>query len=295
MSIQQSNVIDIAGTEASTGNVILTISDHLDWENEAEHLLLLQNKINSYVHFYEGGRLLTTIPNTRERRVVIRVVHKYKPTILADEFYDRVKIVLNELNLTLEVVTLTWPHTTHPAPAPPPMPPLHPATPQDAPRIAALHARSWQENYTDAMSAIYLQQEAPAERLAVWTERFAHPAPGMRVLLAENDGQLIGFSCFFLDHHPEDGTLLDNLHVRADQQGSGLGRHLMQATARLTLAEGQSDKLYLWVLDSNIRARTVYERLGGRVGRSECHRMPGTGPEGVSATSMHWRAGELLE
>ena len=177
-----------------------------------------------------------------------------------------------------------------------PMPRLHPATPQHAPHIAALHARSWQENYTDAMSATYLQQKAPAERLAVWTERFAHPAPGMRVLLAEDDnGQLIGFSCFFLDHHPEDGTLLDNLHVRADRQGTGLGKHLMQATARLTLAEGQNDKLYLWVLDSNTRARNVYERLGGRLGRSEQHHMPGTGPEGVAATIMHWRADSLLE
>ena len=174
--------------------------------------------------------------------------------------------------------------------------PLRQATPQDAPRIAALHARSWQENYTAAMSASYLQQEGPTERLAVWTERFAHPAPGMRVLLAEDDdGRLIGFSCFFLDHHPEDGTLLDNLHVRADQQGAGLGKHLVQATARLTLAEGQSDKLYLWVLDSNTRARNVYERLGGRVGRSEQHHMSGTGPEGVAATSMHWRAGSLLK
>ncbi|WP_420458758.1 GNAT family N-acetyltransferase [Neolewinella sp.] len=176
------------------------------------------------------------------------------------------------------------------------MPPLHPAAPHDAPRIAALHARSWQENYTAAMSATYLQQEAPAERLAVWTERFAHPAPGMRVLLAEDDdGELLGFSCLFLDHHSEDGSLLDNLHVRADQQGTGLGKRLMQATARLVLAEAQNDKLYLWVLDSNTRARAVYERLGGRVGRSEQHHMPGTGPEGVAATSMHWRAGELLE
>ncbi len=176
------------------------------------------------------------------------------------------------------------------------MPPLRPATPQDAPRIAALHARSWQENYTDAMSATYLQQEVPAERLAVWTERFAHPAPGLRVLLAEDEnGELLGFSCLFLDHDPTDGTLLDNLHVRANQQRTGLGKQLAQATARLTLAEGQSDKLYLWVLDSNTRARTVYERLGGRVGRSERHHMPGTGPEGVAATSMHWRAGTLLE
>ena len=173
---------------------------------------------------------------------------------------------------------------------------LRQATPQDAPRIADLHARSWQENYTAAMSATYLQQEVPAERLAVWTERFAHPAPGLRVLLAEDEnGELLGFSCLFLDHDPADGSLLDNLHVRADQQRTGLGKQLAQATARLTLAEGQSDKLYLWVLDSNTRARTVYERLGGRVGRSERHHMPGTGPEGVAATSMHWRAGTLLE
>ena len=105
MSIQQSNVIDIAGTEVTTGNVILTISDHLDWQDEADHLLLLQNKINTYIHFYESGQLLATIPDAGERQAVIQIVHKHRPTILANEFYDRVKTVLNELDLVLEVVT----------------------------------------------------------------------------------------------------------------------------------------------------------------------------------------------
>ncbi|CAH1000890.1 hypothetical protein LEM8419_01936 [Neolewinella maritima] len=166
--------------------------------------------------------------------------------------------------------------------------PLRPATPADAPRIAALHTRSWQENYTADMSADYLQGEAAAERLAVWTERFAAPDPGMRVLLAEEGDELLGFACIFLDHDPQAGTLLDNLHVRADQQGKGLGKQLMQAVATLAQQEAHSDQLYLWVLNNNTRARTVYLRLGGRVGQSKKRPLPGTGPEGAWSSTVHW-------
>lgn len=167
---------------------------------------------------------------------------------------------------------------------------FRPATAADVPAIAALHARSWQETYTAAMSALYLVQEAPAERLAEWTRRFATaltPDP-MRVLLAEVDGELVGFCCLYLDHDPVDGTLLDNLHVRADQQGSGLGRNLIDWARRAAVEETVSGRLYLWVLDSNVRARKVYEHLGGRPGRSARKPLPGGGPEGIAATSIHW-------
>ncbi|MCP9237429.1 GNAT family N-acetyltransferase [Lewinella sp. JB7] len=170
---------------------------------------------------------------------------------------------------------------------------LRPATAADVPAIAALHARSWRENYTEAMSAKYLTEEAPTERLAEWTRRFAGDTDRMRVSVAEVAGELVGFCCILLDHHETDGSLLDNLHVRADHQGSGLGKRLMRAAAQQVVRDSGSDRMYLWVLATNTRALAVYQRLGGRVGRTETHLMPGTEPPGTTAISVHYSAREL--
>jgi hypothetical protein len=48
MSIEQADTIDFVNIEKASGDVLLTISDHLDWdETERQHLILLQGKLNS--------------------------------------------------------------------------------------------------------------------------------------------------------------------------------------------------------------------------------------------------------
>lgn len=44
MSIENLNVIDVVSIDKNE-NVVLTISDHLEWDEENNHLLLLQDKI----------------------------------------------------------------------------------------------------------------------------------------------------------------------------------------------------------------------------------------------------------
>ena len=44
MSVEILNVIDFVSSDKN-GNVVLTISDHLEWDEENNHLLLLQDKI----------------------------------------------------------------------------------------------------------------------------------------------------------------------------------------------------------------------------------------------------------
>ncbi len=46
MSIEQVEKIDFIST-TSEGKVELTISDHLEWDAENNHLLILQNKLNA--------------------------------------------------------------------------------------------------------------------------------------------------------------------------------------------------------------------------------------------------------
>jgi hypothetical protein len=78
MSIEQADKIDFVTIEYQTGDVLLSISDHLSWdEDEGEHLLMLQTKLNTYLAFIEGGQMYRQIPETEGRHVVINLVGKF--------------------------------------------------------------------------------------------------------------------------------------------------------------------------------------------------------------------------
>lgn len=89
MSIDNSNVVDAVHVDGRTDEVILTITDHLGWaDSSGEHLLLLQEKINSYLRFIEGGDLLRAYPKALGKRAVIDVVGKYQLNDEAKRFYE---------------------------------------------------------------------------------------------------------------------------------------------------------------------------------------------------------------
>ncbi len=85
MSVEDDTVIDFIGIEKATGHVVLTISDHLPWNDE--HLKKLERKIATYVHFVKSGQLLENRPDAEGRTVQIRIVHKFELT-------DHARVVL---------------------------------------------------------------------------------------------------------------------------------------------------------------------------------------------------------
>jgi ribosomal protein S18 acetylase RimI-like enzyme len=140
---------------------------------------------------------------------------------------------------------------------------LRPATAGDAAAIATLHTASWQTAYAHILRADWLTNDLPADRLRVWTDRFTAPDPAMRVLLAEDDAGLAGFVCLFVAADAHWGSHVDNLHVRPDLKGQGLGRRLLAAAAQIALAEAPGLGLDLHVYAANTEARGFYRRLGG--------------------------------
>lgn len=58
---------------------MLTISDHLDWDNEQGHLRTLQEKLNLYLAFIESGELLVKYPQAAGRHRRIDVVFRVQP------------------------------------------------------------------------------------------------------------------------------------------------------------------------------------------------------------------------
>jgi hypothetical protein len=79
MSIEQRRVIDFVGTDKTDGHVTLTISDHLPWLPDNEHLLILQDKINDYLAFLGSGEIHESYPNAVGREIEILLICKYQP------------------------------------------------------------------------------------------------------------------------------------------------------------------------------------------------------------------------
>ena len=101
MSVEQADTIDLIGVEAATGKVVLTISDHLDWDENNEHVLILQDKINSYLAFIESGELVSAYPDGEGRVPVIEVVMRLPPPQVGLEFLNRVGAILGPTGIEL--------------------------------------------------------------------------------------------------------------------------------------------------------------------------------------------------
>jgi GNAT superfamily N-acetyltransferase len=140
---------------------------------------------------------------------------------------------------------------------------LRPAKLLDYSSIALLHATSWRKTYRGILSDKFLKDDVETQRLEIWHNRLSSPATNQEVIIAVQDNIIVGFFCIYLDDDSTFGTLLDNLHVAADYQKSGVGKLLMKSCAKLILEKGSNATMYLWVFEINQNARRFYERLGG--------------------------------
>ena len=91
MTVEQGDVVDAVGVEKETGLVVLTVSDHLGWEDEAEHLRALREKLNSYLMFIETGQLIENYPEATGRLPRIDVIFRVPPSPSALEFMSNAK------------------------------------------------------------------------------------------------------------------------------------------------------------------------------------------------------------
>ena len=84
------------------------------------------------------------------------------------------------------------------------------------------------------------------------------------VLIGERDGSAAGFALFFHNFSTflgKPGIYLEDLYVRPEFRGSGLGRALLARLARLAVDRG-CGRLEWWVLDWNEPSIGFYEKLG---------------------------------
>lgn len=78
MSIDQAQVVDAVGLDPLSGEVVLTISDHLDWSDVENHIVLLQEKLNAYLAFVESGEIVESYPKAIGRKARIDLITKFE-------------------------------------------------------------------------------------------------------------------------------------------------------------------------------------------------------------------------
>jgi GNAT superfamily N-acetyltransferase len=136
---------------------------------------------------------------------------------------------------------------------------LHPAVraarPEDVPTIRALIAElAAYERAADQARATEEQLRA-----ALFGER-----PAVFALVAEADGVVVGFALWFLNFSTWQGVhgiYLEDLYVRPEQRGRGLGKALLQSLAAIAVARGYA-RFEWWVLNWNTPAIEFYRAMG---------------------------------
>ena len=133
----------------------------------------------------------------------------------------------------------------------------------DAAAIAAVHVASWRAAYVGLLPDIVLDGLSVAQRARHWRHVVA-PDSGDRVVVAESDGQLLGFAqvgpATDADAGPTTGQLA-TLYVRPEAWGSGVGTLVHDAGLDRLAGDG-CDRAVLWMLSTNARAAQFYEREG---------------------------------
>jgi ribosomal-protein-alanine N-acetyltransferase len=92
-------------------------------------------------------------------------------------------------------------------------------------------------------------------------QKFAE-AKKARVVIAEEDGALVGFGVLHIESYPESAVgYIVTLDVAVEQRKKGVGKTLMLEMERQSLAAG-CDVFALHVFTGNVSAIGFYERLG---------------------------------
>jgi GNAT superfamily N-acetyltransferase len=134
---------------------------------------------------------------------------------------------------------------------------IRPATPADLPLIAALIRAL--ADYEKLAEAVRFAEADLARHL--FGER-----PAAEVVIGERDGVAQGFALFFHNFSTFEGRpgiYLEDLFVRPEARGAGLGRALLAYLAGLAVKRGCA-RLEWAVLDWNAPAIAFYEKLGAR-------------------------------
>lgn len=102
VSVLEKDKIDAIGYDEKNKVIVLMLADHLDWDEEYNHLLLLQDKINAYISFIENEQYLEIMPTKEFDGARIEIHFKYEMTENAEKFLQRVQDQVGEIGVLIK-------------------------------------------------------------------------------------------------------------------------------------------------------------------------------------------------
>ena len=71
MSITETSKVDIVAI--NNDEAVMVITDHLEWDGHSDddHMYHLQEKINTYLRFYESGEIYAQFPKAKDKKIII--------------------------------------------------------------------------------------------------------------------------------------------------------------------------------------------------------------------------------
>jgi hypothetical protein len=105
MTIEQTDKIDFVSV-SDAGELTLSISDHLDWEDSGRHLVLLQDKLNAYLRFIESGELGEKFPHAVGKPIIINLVAKFDLSKQGSSLIAQAREVLSAAGYELRIEML---------------------------------------------------------------------------------------------------------------------------------------------------------------------------------------------
>ncbi|HEX8049242.1 N-acetyltransferase family protein [Rhizobium sp.] len=143
---------------------------------------------------------------------------------------------------------------------------IRPAAPEDAAAIARLHLAVWRDTYRELATPDAIRIMDEAFRRARWTATLSEPGRDQLVLLAEQNGRLVGIGAAGAPSSAlfEGRGEIRSLYVDPAIKRQGIGRRLMRELAQ-HLAALNYPGAALGVVVGNDPAIAFYQSLGGSV------------------------------
>jgi RimJ/RimL family protein N-acetyltransferase len=137
------------------------------------------------------------------------------------------------------------------------------ATPDDADAIAELHMRSAEVGFTNIFAGSDLAMSRE-ELAADWWERLQHDARLNRsTLVAESDEQIVGVLIAGPDPYDSAVGRVSRLYIDPQTWSQGVAGQLLDACIT-RLRELRCRVATAWIMEPNLRAQAVVERLGAK-------------------------------
>lgn len=130
----------------------------------------------------------------------------------------------------------------------------------DAAAMAQVHTQSWADAYEGLLPTDLIASQTVSGRTEMWGRSIE--SDRMRCWVAETDGgEIVGICSIGPSQDDTAIGQLYTIYVLGAEWGRGVGS-LLWEVAMAGLADLGHDTAELWVLDTNVRARSFYEGKG---------------------------------